>query len=48
MNLNLHISQAILDIIFGVIILVQPKFLAWIIGVWLVITGLIGLGVIKF
>ncbi len=46
--MNLHISQAALDIIFGVVILIQPKFLAWIIGIWLVVTGLIELGVIKF
>lgn len=48
MTLNIEISQAILSLIFGVIILIQPKFLSWIIGVWLVITGLIGLGLLKF
>jgi uncharacterized membrane protein HdeD (DUF308 family) len=46
--MNIHISQALLSVIFGIIILIQPKFLGWIIGIWLIITGLIGLGIIKF
>ncbi len=48
MNINVHVSQAVLSLVFGIIILIQPKFLAWIIGIWLIITGLIGLGIIKF
>jgi len=46
--MNLHLSQGALDVILGVLILVQPKLIAWIIGIWLVLTGLISLGVIKF
>lgn len=48
MVINISLSQALLSLIFGIIILVQPKFLSWIIGVWLIINGLIGLGLIKF
>lgn len=48
MNVNLQVSQALLSLIFGILILVQPKLLSWIIGAWLIITGLIGLGIIKF
>jgi uncharacterized membrane protein HdeD (DUF308 family) len=48
MNINITISQAVLSIIFGVIILIQPKFLSWIIGLWLILTGIIGLGILKF
>lgn len=46
--MTLHISQAVLDLVLGILILIQPKFLAWIIAFWLIVNGLIGLGVIKF
>lgn len=48
MVLNINISQALLSLVFGIIILIQPKFLSWIIGIWLIINGVIGLGLLKF
>ena len=46
--MTIHVSQAILSIIFGIVIIVQPKLLAWLIGIWLIISGLIPLGILKF
>jgi uncharacterized membrane protein HdeD (DUF308 family) len=46
--MNIHLSDGLLDIIFGVIILIQPKFLAWIIALWLIIRGVLALGIIRF
>ncbi len=47
MNININISQAVLSVIFGVVILIQPKFLSWIIGIWFILNGLLMLGLIK-
>ena len=46
--MTIHLSKAVLDIILGVIILIQPKFLAWIIALWLIVTGIMELGILKF
>lgn len=46
--MTLQLSQGLLSLILGVIILIQPKFLAWIIAIWLIVNGLISLGVIRF
>jgi hypothetical protein len=46
--MTINVSQALLSLIMGIIILIQPKFLAWIIAIWLIINGLIGLGLIRF
>ena len=46
--MNIQISQAALSIILGIVILIQPKFLAWVIALWLIVTGLLGLGIVKF
>jgi hypothetical protein len=46
--MNIQISQALLSLILGIVILIQPKFLAWIIALWLIVNGLIGLGIIRF
>jgi hypothetical protein len=46
--MNIVISQAALSIILGIVILIQPKFLAWVIAFWLIINGIIGLGLLKF
>jgi len=37
----------IVSIIFGVLILVFPKFLNYLIAAYLVISGLLGLGIIR-
>ena len=46
--MNIHISQALFSLILGIIVLIQPKFLAWLIALWLIVNGLIGLGIFKF
>ena len=46
--MTLHLSQAVFSLILGIIILIQPKFLAWLIALWLIVNGLIGLGIFKF
>ncbi len=38
----------IMSLVFGILILLNPKLLATLVGLYLVITGLIGLGIIRF
>ena len=38
----------LLSLIFGVLILTNPKLLSILLGIYLIITGLIGLGIIRF
>jgi len=45
--MNLTISRGLLNIIFGVLILIQPKLLAWIIAIWLIVTGVLELGILR-
>jgi uncharacterized membrane protein HdeD (DUF308 family) len=37
----------LLSLIFGVLILVNPKLLSTLVGIYLIITGLIGLGILR-
>jgi len=46
--MTITLSKAALDIILGIVILIQPKFLAWIIAIWLILTGILELGILKF
>ncbi len=39
--------SALLAILFGVLILFNPKLLSTLVGIYLIIVGLIGLGVIR-
>jgi len=41
----LHMGP-VLSIVFGILILLFPKFLNYLVAVYLVLTGLIGLGVL--
>ena len=34
-------TTAILSILFGVLVLVQPQFLAWLVALYLIISGLL-------
>jgi hypothetical protein len=43
----LHVGP-ILSIVFGLLILVFPKFLNYIIALYLILSGLIGLGIVVF
>jgi hypothetical protein len=42
MNINLQL-QPIVALIAGVLILVAPRFLSWIIGIYLIVVGVLGL-----
>jgi hypothetical protein len=42
MNINLQI-QPIVALIAGILVLVAPRFLTWIIGIYLVVVGALGL-----
>jgi hypothetical protein len=35
-------------LVFGVLILINPKLLSVLVGIYLVVTGLIGLGILRF
>ena len=37
-----------MSLIFGVLILGNPKLLSTLVGIYLIVTGLIGLGILKF
>jgi len=45
---NLRNISPLLSLIFGILILVNPKLLSVLVGLYLIITGLIGLGVLRF
>ncbi len=42
MNINLQL-QPVVALIAGILILVAPRFLSWIIGIYLVVVGVLGL-----
>jgi uncharacterized membrane protein HdeD (DUF308 family) len=42
MNINLQL-QPVVALIAGILILVAPRFVTWIIGIYLVIVGVLGL-----
>jgi len=41
-----HLS-AILSIVFGILILVLPRLLNYLVGIYLILAGLLGLGIIR-
>ena len=41
-----HLSPA-LSIIFGVLILLMPRFLNYFVAIYLIVVGLLGLGVVR-
>lgn len=45
-NINFGNADPLLALIFGILILVFPKFLNYIIAGYLIISGLIGLGIL--
>jgi hypothetical protein len=42
MNINLQL-QPVVALIAGIMILVAPRFLSWIIGIYLIVVGALGL-----
>ncbi len=47
MNIGITNLDPIVSILFGVLILVFPKFLNYLIAAYLIIAGLLGLGIIR-
>lgn len=43
----LHVGP-LLSILFGILILILPRFLNYLVALYLIITGLVGLGVVVF
>ena len=42
MNINLQL-QPIVALIAGILVLIAPRFLTWIIGIYLIVVGVLGL-----
>ena len=42
MNISLHL-QPLVALIAGILILIAPRFVTWIIGIYLIIVGALGL-----
>jgi hypothetical protein len=47
MNLSLTSLSPLASLVFGILILVFPKFLNYLIAAYLIIVGLIGLGIVN-
>lgn len=47
MSLSLANLNPFVSLLFGVLILVFPKFLNYLIAIYLIIIGLLGLGIIR-
>jgi hypothetical protein len=47
MNFSLASFNPLISLIFGILILVFPKFLNYLIALYLIVSGLIGLGVLN-
>ncbi|MDO8658795.1 MAG: DUF3096 domain-containing protein [Candidatus Levybacteria bacterium] len=47
MNINFGNLNPFVSIIFGILILVFPKFLNYLIAIYLIVIGLLGLGIIR-
>jgi hypothetical protein len=48
MTFSIDSLSPIMAIIFGVLILIFPKFLNYLIAIFLILSGLLGLGIINF
>lgn len=46
--INFTNLSPIMSLLFGILILVFPKFLNYLIAIYLIIIGLLGLGIINF
>jgi hypothetical protein len=47
LTLGIHHIQPIVALIAGVLILVAPRLLNYIVAIFLIITGLLGLGIVR-
>ncbi|MBI2049431.1 DUF3096 domain-containing protein [Candidatus Roizmanbacteria bacterium] len=44
---NINNLSPIASLIFGILILIFPRFLNFLVGIYLILIGLLGLGIIK-
>ena len=44
---NAHLAP-IISLIAGVLVLIMPRFLNWVVAIYLILSGLIGLGLLKW
>ena len=47
MTIGIATLSPVLSIIFGVLILIMPRFLNYFVAIYLIISGLLGLGAFK-
>ncbi len=47
MTISISNLPALVSLIFGVLILLQPKLLNYLIAIYLIIVGLLGLGILS-
>jgi uncharacterized membrane protein HdeD (DUF308 family) len=47
-GVTLRNLSPLLSLVFGVLILLNPKLLSTLVGIYLILVGLIGLGIIRF
>ena len=47
MNINITSFDPIISLIFGVLILIFPRFLNYLIAIYLIVIGLVGLGILN-
>ena len=47
MNLSFTSLDPVISILFGILILVFPKFLNYLIAIYLIISGLLALGIVR-
>ncbi|MBU1117808.1 DUF3096 domain-containing protein [Patescibacteria group bacterium] len=48
MNININNPSPLISLVFGILILINPKLLSALVAIYLIVTGLIGLGFLKF
>lgn len=48
MSFNLNNLSPLTSLVFGVLILIFPKSLNYLIAIYLILVGLLGLGILKF
>ena len=48
MSFNLNNLSPLISLVFGVLILIFPKSLNYLIAIYLILVGLLGLGILKF
>jgi len=46
MNINLIHPDPLVDLIFGILILIFPRFLNYLVAIYLIIIGILGLGLL--